>query len=358
MATKKQINANRQNGKKGGPKTVEGKVRSSQNATTHGLSARSQFLNTNWHAETLQEWEEFSGRMLISLSPQSALAEISAEVIIKAVWRLHRQHKLEEAVSSDTMSRLQYGDRLHDLILVNAQIATIRESLKTLGNEKKARRNPISAGIISPRMGKVACAVVSAILLGLYSLLGLLPFLLGAFCLALAFLYSWRVARLKSVPVADLISHGLSLAGLQFLCAYFVYDQGKPYSWLLFLSVVFISAYGELNNEARDIVVDKKAGIRHTADLIGMKWTKVLMVVAIAGAFAVIIYFIVAQIIPVWIFIVPAVLGPMLFAEKLWKLVRRESSFGEDREAFHDPALLIGAVTILAWFIADKIPLG
>ncbi len=135
MATKKQINANRQNGKKGGPKTVEGKFRSSQNATTHGLSARSQFLNTNWHAETLQEWEEFSGRMLISLSPQSALAEISAEVIIKAVWRLHRQHKLEEAVSSDTMSRLQYGDRLHDLILVNAQIATIRESLKTLGND-------------------------------------------------------------------------------------------------------------------------------------------------------------------------------------------------------------------------------
>ena len=225
-------------------------------------------------------------------------------------------------------------------------------------DEKKARRNPISAGMISPRMGKLACVVVSAALLGLYGLLGLLPFLLGALCLSLAFLYSWRVARLKSVPVADLISHSLSLAGLQFLCAYFVYDQGKPYSWLLFLSVVFVSVYGELNNELRDIVVDKKAGIRHTADLIGMKWTKVLMVASIVGALAVIVYFFVAQIIPVWLFIVPAVLGPMLFAEQLWKLVKRESQLVDDREALHEPALLVGVITILAWFVADKIPLG
>ena len=225
-------------------------------------------------------------------------------------------------------------------------------------DEKKARRNPISAGMISPRMGKAACVAVSALLLGLYSLLGLLPFLLGAFCLALAFLYSWRVARLKAVPVADLISHSLSLAGLQFLSAYFVYDQGKPYSWLLFLSVVLISVYGELNNELRDIVVDQKAGIRHTADVIGMKWTKVLMLVSIVGALAVLAYFLAARVIPVWIFIVPAVLGPMLFAEQLWKLVRRESSVLDDREAFHEPALLVGVITILAWFIADKIPLG
>ncbi|MCL4506020.1 MAG: hypothetical protein M1140_08365, partial [Chloroflexi bacterium] len=42
----------------------------------------------------------------------------------------------------------------------------------------------------------------------------------------------------------------LSLAGLQFLAAYFAFDQGKPYSWLLFLSVVFISVYGELNRSS------------------------------------------------------------------------------------------------------------
>jgi 4-hydroxybenzoate polyprenyltransferase len=225
-------------------------------------------------------------------------------------------------------------------------------------DEKKARRNPISAGMISPGVGRAACLVVAAALMGLYGLLGLMPFLLGGFCLALAFLYSWRWARLKSVPVADLISHSLSLAGLQFLCAYFVFDQGKPYSWLFFLFVVFISVYGELNNELRDIVVDKKAGIRHTADLIGIKWTKVLMVITLVGALTVIVTYIAMQVIPIWIFIVPAVLVPMLSAEQLWKMLRRESSVVDDREAFHEPAVIIGVVTLLLWFIVDKIPLG
>ncbi len=48
----------------------------------------------------------------------------------------------------------------------------------------------------------------------------------------------------------------------------------------------------------------------------------------------------------------------MLFAEQLWKLVRHELDAVNDREAFHEPSLLIGVVTILAWFIVDKIPLG
>ncbi|MCL5999418.1 MAG: UbiA family prenyltransferase [Chloroflexi bacterium] len=64
-------------------------------------------------------------------------------------------------------------------------------------DERKARRNPISAGIISPRMGRAACIAVSALLLGLYGVLGFMPVMLGGLCLALAFLYSWRVARLS-----------------------------------------------------------------------------------------------------------------------------------------------------------------
>jgi 4-hydroxybenzoate polyprenyltransferase len=221
---------------------------------------------------------------------------------------------------------------------------------------KKARRNPISAGMISPRMGRWACVVVSAALLGLYALVGLMPFLLGAFCLALAFLYSWRVARLKSVPVADLISHSLSLAGLQFLCAYFVYDNGKPYSWLFFLFVVLISVYGELNNEVRDIVVDRKAGIRHTANLIGLRWTKVLMVICLASSVLVMGAFIAMQFIPIWLILVPALIGPMLFAEQLWRLVRRQANVMDDREDMHEPALLIGVITVVVWFVADKLP--
>jgi 4-hydroxybenzoate polyprenyltransferase len=223
---------------------------------------------------------------------------------------------------------------------------------------RKALRNPISAGMISPRTGKLACAVVAVLLMALYALLGLLPFLLGGLCLVLAFLYSWRVARLKAVPVADLISHSLSLAGLQFLCAYFTFDNGKPYSWLFFLFVVLFSVYGELNNEMRDIVVDRKAGIRHTADLIGLKWTKVLMFISIAGGVALMAVFIALQVIPIWVLIVPVVVGPMLFAKQIWNLIHRKMDVVEDREAMHEPAVLLGVITLLVWFVADKIPLG
>ena len=58
--------------------------------------------------------------------------------------------------------------------------------------------------MISPTIGKAACLFVAVLVLGLYALLGGMTFLLGALCLALAFLYSWRIARLKAVPVADL----------------------------------------------------------------------------------------------------------------------------------------------------------
>ncbi len=221
---------------------------------------------------------------------------------------------------------------------------------------KKARRNPISAGIISPRIGRVACLIVSALVLGLYATLGGMTFLLGALCLGLAFLYSWRVARLKAVPVADLLSHGLSLAGLQFLCAYFAFDQGKPYSWLFFLFVTLISVYGELNNELRDIEVDRKAGIRHTADLLGVRWTKALMVASLMCAVALLAIFLAMEMIPRWLPIVPLVVAPMLFAEQLWNLIRREADVMDNREDMHDPAILVGLVTCVVWFVADKMP--
>lgn len=280
----------------------------------------------------------------------------------------YREYVLFVCVTTLMGAKLGGGDfdlRLLIVLLANILVVgfafmynDVEDAPDDAMDEKKARRNPISAGILSPRMGKVACVAVSALLLGLYGLLGLMPFLLGGFCLALAFLYSWRVARLKAVPVADLISHSLSLAGLQFLCAYFAYDHGKPYSWLFFLVVVFVSVYGELNNELRDAVVDKKAGIRHTADLIGLRWTKVLMMLSIIGAMATLVAFIAMQVIPLWLLIVPAVLGPMLFAEQLWKLVRRKADVVDDREEFHQPVLLMGVLTMLAWFVADKIPLG
>lgn len=222
---------------------------------------------------------------------------------------------------------------------------------------RKAMRNPISAGMISPTTGKLACLVVAVLLMGLYATLGLMTFALGGLCLLLAFLYSWRVARLKAIPVADLISHSLSLAGLQFLCAYFAYDHGKPYGWLLFLALVFFSIYGELNNEVRDIEVDQKAGIKHTANLIGLKRTKALMIACVVAGFAVFGAFVALEFIPWWILLIPVIAGPMLMAEQIWALLRRKSSIMEDREDIHNPIVLVGLLTMVIWFVADKLPI-
>jgi 4-hydroxybenzoate polyprenyltransferase len=288
---------------------------------------------------------------------------------VKGLLQLTRYREYVLFVAVTTLMGAKFGGGAFDLRLLTVFIANIlvvgfafmyndvEDAPDDALDAKKAQRNPISAGMISPRMGRLACLVVSLLVLGLYATLGGMTFLLGTLCLGLAFLYSWRVARLKAVPVADLISHSLSLAGLQFLCAYFAFDQGKPYSWTFFLFTVMISIYGELNNELRDIEVDKKAGIRHTADLIGVKWTKVLMVISLVVAFVMLGVFLWMEMIPLWLLIVPLVLAPMLFAEQIWNILNRRAHVVNDREMMHEPAVLIGLITVMVWFVSDKIVL-
>lgn len=286
---------------------------------------------------------------------------------VKGLLQLTRYREYVLFVAVTTLLGAKFGGGVFDMRLLTVFVANIlvvgfafmyndvEDAPDDALDAKKAQRNPISAGMISPRMGKLACLAVGVLVLGLYGTLGGMTFLLGALCLALAFLYSWRVARLKSVPVADLISHSLSLAGLQFLCAYFAFNQGKPYSWTFFLFTVMFSVYGELNNELRDIEVDKKAGIRHTADLIGVKWTKVLMVVSVIVAFVMLAVFLWMEMIPLWLLIVPLVLIPMMCAEQLWDMLNRRAHMVNDREAMHDPIILIGLITVMVWFVSDKI---
>jgi 4-hydroxybenzoate polyprenyltransferase len=288
---------------------------------------------------------------------------------VKGLLQLTRYREYVLFVAVTTLMGAKFGGGTFDYRLLIVLIANIlvvgfafmyndvEDAPDDALDEKKAQRNPISAGMISPRMGKAACAVVGLLVLGLYGMLGGMTFLLGALCLALAFLYSWRVARLKAVPVADLISHSLSLAGLQFLCAYFAFNQGQPYSWTFFLFTVMISVYGELNNELRDIEVDKKAGIRHTADLIGIKWTKVLMVISLIIALVMLGVFLWLEMIPLWLLIVPLVLAPMMFAEQIWNILNRRAHVVNDREMMHEPAVLIGLITVMVWFVSDKIVL-
>jgi len=81
-------------------------------------------------------------------------------------------------------------------------------------NPRKIKRNPVSAGELSPGAARNASLVVAILAVILYAFLGLWPFLLGFCSLALGFVYSWRRIRIKNIAFLDLTSHCLMLAGL------------------------------------------------------------------------------------------------------------------------------------------------
>ncbi|HXK06755.1 MAG TPA: hypothetical protein VMS37_30450 [Verrucomicrobiae bacterium] len=92
MASEKQLRANRANGARSrGPKTPEGKARSSQNATRHGLRSKS-VLMRNEDPEALQRLLD----MYVSRLGPLGTAEMSlVEEMVAASWRHRRSLSLE-----------------------------------------------------------------------------------------------------------------------------------------------------------------------------------------------------------------------------------------------------------------------
>jgi 4-hydroxybenzoate polyprenyltransferase len=129
-----------------------------------------------------------------------------------------------------------FGWRLITVLLANwmavgfaFMINDVEDARDDALNPAKVKRNPVSAGDLSPRLGQAASFGVAILAAALYALLGAWPFVTGATCLIIGYVYSWRRIRLKSIPIADLISHGLMLAGLQFLAAYFTFGPGPAW---------------------------------------------------------------------------------------------------------------------------------
>ena len=181
-------------------------------------------------------------------------------------------------------------------------------------NPAKAQRNPVSAGRLDRRTAHVA-SLAAAILAGAaFYPLGPVPFWLGVVCLVIGFLYSWRPVRLKRIPIVDLISHSLLLAGLQYLCAYFTFASGRAGAeWIApFVLVISISMYGELFNEVRDLEGDLQAGVTHTAAVIGEKGAHVLMYALLAVGGISFVYSIVAGLVPWWVLVMLFVLAAII----------------------------------------------
>lgn len=90
--TQKQIDANRENAKKGGVKTDEGKAVSKYNALKHGLLSQ-QIL---FEGEDADELLAFEKRLRAELSPSSEIELLLVDKIASSFWRLKRALSFEK----------------------------------------------------------------------------------------------------------------------------------------------------------------------------------------------------------------------------------------------------------------------
>ena len=92
MATKAQINANRENAERStGPRTPEGKRVVSQNAVKHGLFAHEAVVN----GEDPAEFELHRNAFMSELYPVGVMESMLAERIVSLSWRLQRAERMQ-----------------------------------------------------------------------------------------------------------------------------------------------------------------------------------------------------------------------------------------------------------------------
>src|SRR5215211_3296493 len=95
MASKKQIEANRQNAlKSSGPKTPQGKATARLNATKHGLLSQVDLLP----GEDEEALKELAERLRAELQPVGEIESLLVEKIIDATWRLRRLSRVEAGI--------------------------------------------------------------------------------------------------------------------------------------------------------------------------------------------------------------------------------------------------------------------
>jgi 4-hydroxybenzoate polyprenyltransferase len=223
-------------------------------------------------------------------------------------------------------------------------------------NPAKINRNPISCKMISPRVGYIASYATAVISAVLYAMLGTIPFVIGLISLLVGFLYSWRRVRIKSLPFVDLIIHCMMLAGFQFLPAYFAYTSTVNNKfWWPFLAVVSISMYGELFNELRDLEGDLKAGVRHSASVLGERNSKLLAnVLLILGVVALFVTLFVIQLIPWPVLLLMVVIAAILIVPPLLR-VRKSQNMVQFQGSFQVPVQIAAALAMAIWFVGPWI---
>ena len=99
MASERQREANRRNGRKGGPKTADGKHRSRLNSLKHGLTSSTLVVLPE---EDRQEYDEVLRGFRESLEPQGGIEDALVLRLAQAHWRSLRSRCVETGMLNTT----------------------------------------------------------------------------------------------------------------------------------------------------------------------------------------------------------------------------------------------------------------
>ena len=87
-----------------GPKTPEGKLRSSINSTRHGLTGRTVVLPNEDH----DLYRTFAAEIVESLQPETPIERQLAQTVADTQWRLNRLRSIEEGMFALTTHEASY----------------------------------------------------------------------------------------------------------------------------------------------------------------------------------------------------------------------------------------------------------
>jgi hypothetical protein len=125
-----------------GPKTLEGKAVSSQNALKHGLSAKQLVIKE----EERPEFDQLQADLMLELQPQGTLEQLVFNDLIHARWKLHRCRGIEASLSTgetDPLLDESVGKQLDRILRYEARAErSFYHSLKEFRALQKARPEP------------------------------------------------------------------------------------------------------------------------------------------------------------------------------------------------------------------------
>src|SRR5579871_1743660 len=126
MATEAQINANQKNAQAStGPRTEEGKAKSSHNAMRHGLTAKAVLLP----GEDVQEYEDLAEGMFLGLDPRDVPQRALCQELVDLQWRINRIPVIEARILAEDPTDVQ---RTHNVTIYAGRLkrqftATLKE---------------------------------------------------------------------------------------------------------------------------------------------------------------------------------------------------------------------------------------